>query len=229
MPDRDEEVEEHNNAVEGERGISTTKRLVDGFRTERLKTLLLSCFHPHVAPNAPQPHPSRSELHPCFYRYSMKPEMRLCTCPSVVCLSSADIRRNFSNLQERDQGLSRPTAAENESTGIQDDHQSKTSSTPPPPPPPPSRSRVVTGPAAAARGAAAPGEAALREQREKREARYKERAIDNALEQVQQCSTQKHPVVARPLFMCRVAPMKSCLPGRLDRIVQQAKGQRWST
>lgn len=100
-----------------------------------------------------------------------------------VAYSSLYILRNVFNLQEREQRLPSQTTAESELAGVQDGDEVLPSS--PPPPPPPSRSRVSTGPAAAAaRGGTAPGEAALREQRERRKARCKERAIDNALEQV---------------------------------------------
>eukprot|EP00903_Cladosiphon_okamuranus_P008368 g8046.t1 len=98
----------------------------------------------------------------------------------------------------------------------EDDNAVQGKTSPPPPPPPPSRSHVTTGPPPGARGDPAPGEAALREQRERREARCKERAIDNALEQLRdslfQTSTAdgrnlREEAVDTALELARSAPL----------------------
>ncbi|CAM9430000.1 unnamed protein product, partial [Ectocarpus sp. 8 AP-2014] len=92
---------------------------------------------------------------------------------------------NASEQQQR----SPKTATDSEPARVQNDCGREAPPPPPPPPssPPHSRSSGTKGAAAAAAVpgyATSPGDAALREQRAKREARCRERAIDTALEQL---------------------------------------------
>ncbi|CAM9541704.1 unnamed protein product [Ectocarpus fasciculatus] len=98
------------------------------------------------------------------------------------------------------------TATDGEPAGSQNDCEREAPPPPPPPPPPSSphsRSSGTKGAAAAAAAvaghAATPGDAALREQRAKREARCRERAIDTALEQLRDSLFKESVVGGRSL------------------------------
>ncbi|CAM9348328.1 unnamed protein product [Ectocarpus sp. 12 AP-2014] len=104
---------------------------------------------------------------------------------------------NASGQQQR----SPKTVTDSEPARVQNDCGRE--ARPPPPPPPHSKSSGTKGAEAAAAAvpgyATTPGDAALREQRAKREARCRERAIDTALEQLRDSLFKESVAVGRSL------------------------------